>query len=81
MIELEKDSTLPNVEHDSDQIHQLCLNLLLHHGRIEETSKSGTAYILRRPPLRPATGLITAKSSPVGDTTLQNLRIAARQGG
>jgi signal transduction histidine kinase len=29
-IELQKDSRLPNVEHDSDQIHQLLLNLLLN---------------------------------------------------
>ncbi len=29
-IELQKDRTLPNVEHDSDQIHQLFLNLLLN---------------------------------------------------
>jgi signal transduction histidine kinase len=29
-IRLEKDPNLPNVEHDSDQIHQLLLNLLLN---------------------------------------------------
>jgi two-component system NtrC family sensor kinase len=29
-IEFEKDPNLPNVEHDSDQIHQLFLNLLLN---------------------------------------------------
>lgn len=29
-IELEKDPNLPNVEHDSDQVHQLFLNLLLN---------------------------------------------------
>lgn len=29
-IELNKDPTLPNVEHDSDQIHQVLLNLLLN---------------------------------------------------
>jgi signal transduction histidine kinase len=29
-IEFEKDPNLPNVEHDSDQIHQLLLNLLLN---------------------------------------------------
>jgi signal transduction histidine kinase len=29
-IELEEDPNLPNVEHDSDQIHQLLLNLLLN---------------------------------------------------
>lgn len=29
-IELEKDPNLPSVEHDSDQIHQLLLNLLLN---------------------------------------------------
>jgi two-component system, NtrC family, sensor histidine kinase HydH len=29
-IELEKDPNLPNVEHDSDQVHQLLLNLLLN---------------------------------------------------
>jgi len=29
-IELEKEPNLPNVEHDSDQIHQLFLNLLLN---------------------------------------------------
>ncbi len=29
-IELEKDPTLPNVEHDSDQMHQVILNLLLN---------------------------------------------------
>jgi signal transduction histidine kinase len=29
-IELHKEPTLPNVEHDSDQIHQLVLNLLLN---------------------------------------------------
>ena len=29
-IELDKDPTLPEVEHDSDQIHQVLLNLLLN---------------------------------------------------
>src|SRR4249920_51765 len=29
-IGFEKDPSLPNVEHDSDQIHQLLLNLLLN---------------------------------------------------
>jgi len=29
-IELQKDASLPNVEHDSDQIHQVLLNLLLN---------------------------------------------------
>ena len=30
MIELHKVARLPNVEHDSDQIHRLLLNLLLN---------------------------------------------------
>jgi nitrogen-specific signal transduction histidine kinase len=29
-IELHKDPSLPEVEHDSDQIHQVLLNLLLN---------------------------------------------------
>jgi signal transduction histidine kinase len=54
-IELEKDPTLPNVEHDSDQIHQLFLNLLLNavqsiEGagavRVEISSLKGDAAIV-----------------------------------
>ncbi|HTT22779.1 MAG TPA: ATP-binding protein [Candidatus Sulfotelmatobacter sp.] len=53
-IALQKDSALPEVEHDSDQIHQVLLNLLLNaqqaidsKGRIEVTveRKASTAVI------------------------------------
>ncbi|HUA15326.1 MAG TPA: ATP-binding protein [Verrucomicrobiae bacterium] len=47
-IRLEKDPTLPEVEHDSDQIHQVLLNLLLNavqaidmNGEISVTIRSG----------------------------------------
>lgn len=46
-ITLQKDSSLPEVEHDSDQVHQVLLNLLLnalqaidHDGKISVTVKS-----------------------------------------
>ena len=53
-ISLQKDSSLPEVEHDSDQIHQVLLNLLLNalqaidvNGKISVTVKSqGTKAIV-----------------------------------
>jgi signal transduction histidine kinase len=53
-ISLRKDPTLPEVEHDSDQIHQVLLNLLLNalqaidvNGRIAVTVKTqGTNAIV-----------------------------------
>lgn len=42
-IELQKDSSLPNVEHDSDQIHQVLLNLLLN--AVEAIESSGTIRV------------------------------------
>jgi len=39
-IELKKDPDLPSVEHDSDQIHQVLLNLLLNAVQAIETSGS-----------------------------------------
>ena len=42
-IELQKDLTLPNVEHDSDQIHQVLLNLLLN--AVQAIEGSGTIRV------------------------------------
>jgi signal transduction histidine kinase len=39
-IELKKDPDLPSVEHDSDQIHQVLLNLLLNAVQAIDTSGS-----------------------------------------
>jgi signal transduction histidine kinase len=43
-IELEKDSALPLVEHDSDQIHQVMLNLLLN--AVQAIEGAGTVRIV-----------------------------------
>src|SRR5215813_692484 len=43
-IELEKDSTLPLVEHDSDQMHQVMLNLLLN--AVQAIESAGTVRIV-----------------------------------
>ncbi len=43
-IELAKDPTLPNVEHDSDQVHQVLLNLLLNSVQAIETE--GTVRVV-----------------------------------
>jgi signal transduction histidine kinase len=42
-IELKKDPTLPEVEHDSDQIHQVLLNLLLNS--IQAIEGQGTIHV------------------------------------
>jgi signal transduction histidine kinase len=42
-IELQKDPTLPSVEHDSDQIHQLVLNLLLN--AVQATDGAGAIRV------------------------------------
>lgn len=42
-IELQKDSSLPNIEHDSDQIHQVLLNLLLN--AVQAIESSGTIRV------------------------------------
>ena len=43
-IELEKDPGLPNVEHDSDQIHQVLLNLLLNS--VQAIEGAGTVRVV-----------------------------------
>jgi signal transduction histidine kinase len=43
-IELEKDPQLPNVEHDSDQIHQVLLNLLLNS--VQAIEGAGTVGVV-----------------------------------
>jgi signal transduction histidine kinase len=43
-IELAKDPTLPNVEHDSDQIHQVLLNLLLNS--VQAIEAAGTVRVV-----------------------------------
>ncbi len=43
-IELEKDPSLPNVEHDSNQIHQVFLNLLLNS--VQAIEGAGTARVV-----------------------------------
>jgi signal transduction histidine kinase len=43
-IELEKDSQLANVEHDSDQIHQVLLNLLLNS--VQAIEGAGTVRVV-----------------------------------
>jgi signal transduction histidine kinase len=43
-IELEKDPQLPNVEHDSDQIHQVLLNLLLNS--VQAIEGEGTVRVV-----------------------------------
>jgi len=48
-IELEKDPQLPNVEHDSDQLHQVILNLLLNAVQaIEATGKIRVVLAARK---------------------------------
>lgn len=42
-IELQKDPTLPEIEHDSDQIHQVLLNLLLN--AIQAIDGAGTVHV------------------------------------
>jgi signal transduction histidine kinase len=42
-IELNKDPDLPQVEHDSDQIHQVLLNLLLN--AVQAIDTSGTVQV------------------------------------
>jgi two-component system, NtrC family, sensor histidine kinase HydH len=42
-IELQKDSRLLNVEHDSDQIHRLILNLLLN--AVQAIDREGTIRV------------------------------------
>ena len=43
-IELEKDPQLPNVEHDSDQMHQVILNLLLN--AVQAIESAGTVRVV-----------------------------------
>jgi signal transduction histidine kinase len=43
-IELEKDQNLPNVEHDSDQMHQVVLNLLLN--AVQAIDGAGTVRVV-----------------------------------
>lgn len=52
-ITLQKDPSLPEVEHDSDQVHQVLLNLLLnalqaidHNGKVSVTVKSRGGFAL-----------------------------------
>jgi signal transduction histidine kinase len=42
-IELQKDPDLPDVEHDSDQIHQVLLNLLLN--AVQAIERTGTVHV------------------------------------
>jgi signal transduction histidine kinase len=42
-IELQKDPDLPEVEHDSDQIHQVLLNLLLN--AVQAVERTGTVHV------------------------------------
>jgi two-component system NtrC family sensor kinase len=42
-IELQKDASLPNVDHDSDQMHQVLLNLLLN--AVQAIEKAGTIRV------------------------------------
>jgi signal transduction histidine kinase len=42
-IELQKDPDLPEVEHDSDQVHQVLLNLLLN--AVQAVEKTGTVRV------------------------------------
>jgi two-component system, NtrC family, sensor kinase len=46
-IELQKDPSLPNVEHDSDQIHQVLLNLLLN--AVQAIDSSGRVRVVLSP--------------------------------
>ena len=43
-IELAKDPVLPNVEHDSDQIHQVLLNLLLNS--VQAIEGTGAVHVV-----------------------------------
>jgi signal transduction histidine kinase len=46
-IELQKDPSLPNVEHDSDQIHQVLLNLLLNG--VQAIDSAGNVRVVLSP--------------------------------
>jgi signal transduction histidine kinase len=61
-IEIAKDPTLPNVEHDSDQIHQVLLNLLLNS--VQAIEGSGTIRIVLA--LKKEQALISVTDTGVG---------------